>query len=83
MKEDFFKYQAQTSLYPLEVEISHARGSYIYSTDGKKLMEENMGTVPQGSHRADINVSQLPAGVYMCQLVTSSGVVTKKFNVAR
>lgn len=39
MKEDFFKYQAQTSLYPLEVEISHAKGSYIYSTDGKKHLD--------------------------------------------
>lgn len=39
MKTDFFKYQAQTSLYPLEVEISHAQGSYIYSTDGKKHLD--------------------------------------------
>lgn len=39
MKQDFFKYQAQTTLYPLEVEISHAMGSYIYSTDGKKHLD--------------------------------------------
>ncbi len=39
MKQDFFKYQAQTTLYPLEVEISHANGSYIYSTDGKKHLD--------------------------------------------
>ncbi|WP_177764725.1 aspartate aminotransferase family protein [Flavobacterium sp. I3-2] len=39
MKQDFFKYQAQTTLYPLEVEISHAKGSYIYSTDGKKHLD--------------------------------------------
>lgn len=39
MKVDFFKYQAQTTLYPLEVEISHAKGSYIYSTDGKKHLD--------------------------------------------
>lgn len=39
MKEDFFKYQAQTTLHPLEVEISHAKGSYIYSTDGKKHLD--------------------------------------------
>lgn len=39
MKTDFFKYQAQTTFYPLEVEISHAKGSYIYSTDGKKHLD--------------------------------------------
>lgn len=39
MREDFFKYQAQTTFHPLEVEISHAKGSYIYSTDGKKHLD--------------------------------------------
>lgn len=39
MKTDFFKYQAQTTFYPLQVEISHAKGSYIYSTDGKKHLD--------------------------------------------
>lgn len=39
MVQDFYKYQAQTTLHPLEVEISHAKGSYIYSTDGKKHLD--------------------------------------------
>jgi len=39
MKEDFFKYQAQTSHYPLAVEISHAEGSYVYSTDGQRHLD--------------------------------------------
>ena len=39
MTEDFFKYQAQTTHHPLAVEISHAKGSYIYSTDGKKHLD--------------------------------------------
>ena len=34
MKEDFFKYQAQTTPHPLALEISHAKGSYIYDTEG-------------------------------------------------
>lgn len=34
MKNDFLKYQAQTSPYPLGMEISHARGSYIYDSNG-------------------------------------------------
>lgn len=39
MKEDFFRYQAQTSHYPLAVEISHAEGSYVYSTDGQRHLD--------------------------------------------
>jgi len=39
LKEDFLKYQAQTSPHPLAMEISHAKGSYIYSTQGKKHLD--------------------------------------------
>jgi acetylornithine/N-succinyldiaminopimelate aminotransferase len=39
MLNDFYKYQAQTSPYPLALEISHAKGSYIYSTNGKKYLD--------------------------------------------
>lgn len=39
MKSDFFRYQAQTSPHPLAIEISHAKGSYIYGTDGKKYLD--------------------------------------------
>ena len=39
MKEDFFKYQAQTTPHPLALEVSHANGSYIYTTDGKKHLD--------------------------------------------
>jgi len=36
---DFLKYQAQTSKFPLGIEISHAKGSYIYDTNGKKHLD--------------------------------------------
>ena len=39
MKKDFFKYQAQTSPHPLAIEISHAKGSYIYDTSGKAYLD--------------------------------------------
>ena len=39
MKKDFFKYQAQTSTHPLAMEISKAKGSYIYDTSGKKYLD--------------------------------------------
>jgi acetylornithine aminotransferase len=39
LKEDFLKYQAQTTPHPLAMEISHAKGSYIFSTQGKKHLD--------------------------------------------
>lgn len=39
MKEDFLKYQAQTTPHPLALEVSHAKGSYIYTTDGLKHLD--------------------------------------------
>ncbi|OAD91904.1 aminotransferase class III [Aequorivita soesokkakensis] len=39
MKNDFYKYQAQTTPHPLALEISHAEGSYIYDTSGKKHLD--------------------------------------------
>jgi len=39
MKSDFFKYQAQTSPYPLALEITKAKGSYIYDVQGKKYLD--------------------------------------------
>ena len=39
MKQNFLKYQAQTSPYPLGMEISHAVGSYIYDTNNKKYLD--------------------------------------------
>ncbi len=39
MTDDFFKYQAQTSPYPLGIEIEKAKGSYIYDTKGKAYLD--------------------------------------------
>jgi len=39
MKADFFKYQAQTTPNPLAMEISHAKGSYIYDTNNKEHLD--------------------------------------------
>jgi acetylornithine/succinyldiaminopimelate/putrescine aminotransferase len=39
MKSDFFKYQAQTTPHPLAMEISHAKGSYIYDTNDKAYLD--------------------------------------------
>ena len=39
MKEDFYRYQTQTSPHPLALEISHAKGSYIYDIDGNAHLD--------------------------------------------
>ncbi|NKI32849.1 aspartate aminotransferase family protein [Croceivirga thetidis] len=39
MKEDFLKYQAQTTPHPLGLEISHAKGSYIYDSNGQAHLD--------------------------------------------
>ncbi|UKM64666.1 aspartate aminotransferase family protein [Flavobacteriaceae bacterium GSB9] len=39
MKPDFLKYQAQTTPHPLAIEISHAKGSYIYDTANKAYLD--------------------------------------------
>ena len=39
MNTDFLKYQAQTSPYPLGMEVSHALGSYIYDSNDKKYLD--------------------------------------------
>lgn len=39
MKDDFLKYQAQTSPLPLAIEISHANGNYIFDTNNKSYLD--------------------------------------------
>lgn len=39
MLNDFFTYQAQTTPHPLAMEISRAKGSYIYDTNGKAYLD--------------------------------------------
>ena len=39
MKTDFFKYQAQTTPHPLAMEISHAKGSYIFDTNDNAYLD--------------------------------------------
>ena len=39
MNNDFFTYQAQTTPYPLAIEISHASGSYIFDVKGNKYLD--------------------------------------------
>lgn len=39
MKKDFLKYQAQTSPYPLAIEITSAKGCYVYDVNNKSYLD--------------------------------------------
>ena len=39
LKKDFLTYQTQTTPHPLALEISHAKGSYIYTNDGERHLD--------------------------------------------
>lgn len=43
MKEDFFKYQAQTTAFASGFEVSHAKENYIYGKDGKAYLDFESG----------------------------------------
>lgn len=59
MKEDFLKYQAQTTPHPLAMEINHAEGSYIYATNGKKYLDfvAGVSAVSLGHKNEKINTA--------------------------
>jgi len=39
MKEDFLKYQAQTTPHPMALQVSHAKGSFIYDIEGNANLD--------------------------------------------
>jgi acetylornithine/succinyldiaminopimelate/putrescine aminotransferase len=39
MESDFFKYQAQTTIHPLAMEISRAEGSFVYDVNDKPYLD--------------------------------------------
>ena len=72
MKEDFLKYQAQTTKHPLALEISHAKGSYIYDTNGNAHLDfvAGVSTCSLGHcHPKVVEVVQKQAETYMHVMV--------------
>jgi acetylornithine/succinyldiaminopimelate/putrescine aminotransferase len=57
VNSDFLKYQAQTSPYPLGMEVSHAVGSYIYDTNTKKYLDfvAGVSACPLGHQHPRVN----------------------------
>lgn len=51
-KEEFLKYQAQTTPHPIAIDVSHAEGSFIYDTAGKAYADMVSGlAVTNVGHR--------------------------------
>ncbi|TDQ29313.1 aspartate aminotransferase family protein [Zeaxanthinibacter enoshimensis] len=72
MKEDFFRYQAQTTPHPLALEISYASGSYIYDTDGRAHLDFVAGVSACSlghCHPAVVKAIQEQAARYMHVMV--------------
>ncbi|HKK39919.1 MAG TPA: aspartate aminotransferase family protein [Cryomorphaceae bacterium] len=52
LRDDFFQLQAQTTPFPIGIEVSHAEGCYIYDTDGKSYLDMVSGiAVTNVGHR--------------------------------
>lgn len=54
---DFKKYQAQTSPYPLGMQVSYAKGSYIYDSNDKKHLDfvAGVSAIPLGHQNKNVN----------------------------
>ncbi len=72
MKEDFLKYQAQTTPHPLALHVSHAKGCYIYDTEGKKYLDFVAGVSACGlghCHPKIVEAIQTQTNQYMHVMV--------------
>jgi len=72
MKEEFFKYQAQTGPNPLALEVSHAKGSYIYDNNQKAHLDFVAGVSANTlghSHPKIVDAVQQQAAAYMHVMV--------------
>lgn len=72
MKQDFLKYQAQTSPHPLAMEVSHANGSYIYDINNIAYLDfvAGVSATPLGhNHPKVINAIKEQLDKYMHVMV--------------
>lgn len=72
MKQDFLTYQAQTSPNPLAMEISHAKGSYIFDTNNKAYLDfvSGVSATPLGhNHPKVVNAIKEQLDKYMHVMV--------------
>lgn len=86
MKDDFLKYQAQTTPHPLAMEISHAKGSYIYDTKGKSYLDFVAGVSACSlghSHPKVVNAVKAQLDKYLHVMVYGEYIQKPALNLAK
>lgn len=86
MKEDFFLYQAQTSPHPLALEITDAKGSFIYDSEGRKHLDFVAGVSACSlghCHPAVVNAVQEQAARYMHVMVYGEYILSPAVEYAK
>ncbi len=86
MKKDFFKYQAQTTPYPMALEIVRAEGVYIYDKQGKEYLDFIAGVSANTlghNHPAVIRAVKDQAGQYLHVMVYGEFVQQPQVELAK
>ena len=55
----------------------------VFAVGGKQVLSMDMGRQSSGKHQVKLNIGELPAGVYCCQLRADGKVETKKMIVTK
>lgn len=86
MKEDFFKYQAQTTQFASAFEVDRAEGSYIYGKDGGRYLDFVAGVSANTlghSHPKIINAIKSQAERYLHTMVYGEYAMEKPVALCR
>lgn len=85
-RDDFFTYQTQTTAHPLGLEISHAKGSYIYDADGNAHLDFVAGVSACGlghGHPRVVNAIKEQVDDYMHVMVYGEYVLQPAVEFAK
>lgn len=83
--ELFFRHLAQTSETPLAIEISHAKGVYLFTTDGKQYLDFISGISVSSlghSHPAVVEAVSRQAAMYMHTMVYGEMIQSPQVKLA-
>ncbi len=85
-KQEFLKYQAQTTMHPLGLAVDHAKGSYIYDTQGKAHLDFVAGVSACSvghAHPEVVRAVQDQAAAYMHVMVYGEYIQTPAVALCR
>lgn len=85
-KQEFLKYQAQTTMHPLGLAVDYAKGSYIYDTEGKAHLDFVAGVSACSvghAHPEVVRAVQDQAAAYMHVMVYGEYIQTPAVELCR